>query len=337
MSRRDHLIEIAQTIGEVAGRATSRLKDGTEVAWAANVIERGDDRGIDHADDSAAPGDDVGDNQVVTVVGASEDLLLLLRVVAGPFTAMQIVRSLCHRGPSAPVGTIMWLEPEDMSLAPLFSRPSAYLLVSPCDVGIEHGSPELLVAAGLSWREVVLPLDELRAIVIARNGVAPPPVATLTGPELRTAAMSMLAILKQSTDDRAISIVAYGLSQLIERGAAAALIQPLADVLRDGKATLQARESAAHLLDEAGAIESVIELVLADETRHVALPVVTLRALELLADIAITEPLAGAITLGLPDGFMLDSDERIADVEAAIQREPVAWAAWLAARCSTTS
>jgi hypothetical protein len=307
-------MEIAASIGEIEGTASSRLADGTEVAWTAHVIER-----------DTAPSDGA-----VTVVGAGDEPLLLLRIVASPLAAMQIVRSLCQRNADARVGTILWLAADDASLSPFFSRPSAYLLVPPEDVGIEHSSTELLVAAGLAWSEVNRPIKELRAIVVARDGVAPSTAGAWSGPDLKAAATSMLEVLKRSTDASAIDVAARGVSELLAKGAAAALIRPLAEVLRDSGATTLARESSAHLLAEAGAIEPVLELVLADKTRSIVMSAFLLCVLETVS--SLQGPLDDAERLGLPRGFQLDSEARLVDVEAAAVRDPAAWTAWLLER-----
>ncbi len=337
------LRKLADRFGDVIGTSASRLPDGTAVAWAVHVTD--DDDNDEDDDDAAAAAaaraSDRSDAGVVTVLGASasESAVVLLRLAASPLIAMQIVRSLCHRGgelgpehAALAVGTLAWLAPEDVSLAPALARPPAYLIVTPRDVGIEDSSAELVVAAGITWAEALRPSSELRALVTARRGVAPPTPARTTGAELQTTATSMIGVLRRSTDERAVSAAGHGLAHIIAHGAGPALLPPLTDVLRDATATARARETAAHLLDETGTIEPVLELFLAPATRPLVESVVRLRVLEAVAAVAVEQPLVEATAVGLPAGFRLDSDLRIVEVEEAVEQHPQAWVGWLLAQ-----
>lgn len=305
MTTREALREAADELGEVLGTSASRLEDGREVAWAVHIDEgRGDD--------------------VATVLGESDGKRLLLRIQVGPLAAMAIVRSLVYRAAALEPGQLVWLEPGDVNLAPFLGRPSAYLLV-------ELEGEDTLVAAGVLWSEVALAPDTLRALVVAREGIAPSMMGNLSGVALRDAATSMLATLRRTQDEHAVHVAATGLSYLIERGAAKALVDPLVVVLRDEHAHRAARESAALLLDEADTIRPVLALVREDAMRPVVLPVVKLRIVDKVADLAVTQPLADATRLGLAEGFTLD-EARLPELERAIERDPVTWAEWLVER-----
>ena len=312
------LREIASAFGEIAGTSTSRLPDGREVAWAVHVADAAAVELID------------GPDGMVTVLGTgTAGTVVLMRLVATPLVAMQIVRSLCHREAGLVAGTLAWLTPEDVDLVPVLARPSAYLLVAPLALAMAEAPDELVVAVGLSWAETLRPLDELHAVAIARDGLSTRVIARFDATEMRTTAMSMIGVLRRLTDDRAVSAAGHGLSHLIARGAGPALLRPLVEVLRDAAASVQARETAAHLLDEAGAIEPVLELVLTPATRAIGMSAFRLRVVESVAAVAIDAPLADATEVGLPDGFRLDSEARLADLEQAVDVDPDAWVGWL--------
>ncbi|MEJ7598865.1 MAG: hypothetical protein WKG01_13235 [Kofleriaceae bacterium] len=316
------LREIASAFGEIVGTSTSRLPDGREVAWAVHVADAAAVELTDGVDEVAP--------EVVTVLGTgTAGTVVLLRLVASPLAAMQIVRSLCHREARLAAGMLPWLTPEDVDLVPVLARPSAYLLVAPGALAMEEAPDELVVAVGLSWAETLRPLDELHAAVIARDGLSTPVIARFNAAEMRTTAMSMVGVLRRLTDERAVSAAGHGLSHMIARGAGPALLRPLVEVLRDATASVQARETAAHLLDEAGAIEPVLELVLTPATRAIAMAAFRLRVVESVAAMVIDAPLADATEVGLPEGFRLDSEERIADLEQAVELDPDAWVGWL--------
>ncbi|MBA3817296.1 MAG: hypothetical protein H0X17_00255 [Deltaproteobacteria bacterium] len=333
------LRKLADRFGDVIGTAASRLPDGTAVAWAVHVGDEDlDDDATDDASSNASDDDvtarDSREAAVVTVLGASatDSRVVLLRVVASPLVAMQIVRSLCHRGGehgALALGALAWLAPEDVSLAPVLARPPAYLLVAPREVGVEDPSAELVVAAGVMWPEALRPLGELRALVVARGGVAPAAPVRMSGGELQAMATSMVGVLRRSIDESAVSAAGHGLAHMIAHGAAPALLRPLVEVLRDATVPPRAREAAAHLLDEAGAIEPVLELFLAPATRPIVESVVRLRVLEGVAAVAVGQPLVEATAVGLPAGFRLESDARIVEIEDALERHPHAWVSWL--------
>ena len=260
------------------------------------------------------------------MLGASPHALLYLKVQASPLAAMQIVRGLCHRADPAAPGALAWLHPDDTPLAPYFFRPTAYVLVEPDEVGLD--APDgVLVAAGLTWAEVLLPTEQQLDVVSERDGLTRT-IAQFTGAELRAAAEGMVAVLARSSAELAISSAALGLSALIGRGAGAALVAPIAAVLRDPSATDASRETAAHLLAEANAFDPILELV----PSPLVMGAFRLAVVEAVAALAVDQPLHGSANLGLPRGFRLDHEARLADLEAAIDRHPDRWRTWFQTR-----
>jgi hypothetical protein len=313
---KERLRDIARAFGVVVGSSTSRIEDGTEVAWAVHA-------GSDDPDTWT-------DEETVLAMGAKDQKALLLRC-GRPLAAMAIARSLAHRAEGGILpGSVRWVHAADVSSCGILERPSAFLILEASELGI--ASPDVVVVAGLSWPEALLGVEEARAVAIARRGQTP--IARMDGRTAQEAAAAMLDVLTRSTDNDALEAAAAGLDAMIALGVGKLLAVGFMRVYRDPTAAGAARDIAAHLMADTEAVEPLMLTLLDGTASESALVALRLWILEKAVDFETRGHLSADPSLGLPDDWHL-TEETIPELEAAITTHPASWIRWALPRLPT--